>query len=104
MIFTNTIDLCLSQVVTNTEKWTLATPSDVNVGQMARECQVSHLLGQVVRHIFDPTPDEAFHTNEAAQLERTLMALMPILIEEEFFYGKYCAALGMSTWFVDHRA
>jgi hypothetical protein len=69
---------------------------------MARECQVSHLLGQVVRHVFDPTPDAVFHTNEAAQLERTLMALMPLLIEEQMFYGKYCAALGMNTWFDFH--
>jgi hypothetical protein len=94
----------LYQVVTHTEEWTLATPSDINVGQMARECQVSHLLGQVIRHIFDPTPDEVFHKNEAAQLERTLMALMPLLVEEQLVYGKYCAALGMNTWFAFPRA
>jgi hypothetical protein len=58
---------------------------------------VSHLVGRVVRHIFDPTSDEEFHHNEALQLDRTLNAFLPLLIEEQLQFGKYCAALGMCT-------
>ncbi|KAF2096245.1 hypothetical protein NA57DRAFT_79012 [Rhizodiscina lignyota] len=76
----------------------LATPSDITVGQFARECQVSHLAGRVIRHVFDPTSDGEFQTKESLQLERTLLAFRPVLVEEELHYGKYCAALGICIW------
>ncbi|KAF2495631.1 hypothetical protein BU16DRAFT_539560 [Lophium mytilinum] len=80
-----------------TTNHTLSTTSDVTVGQFARECQVSHLVGRVLRHVFDPTSDPAFQANEALQLERTLMAFMPLLMDEELQFGKYCAALGICS-------
>ncbi|KAK1071613.1 hypothetical protein LTR74_003243 [Friedmanniomyces endolithicus] len=55
------------------------------------------LAGKVIRHIFDPTPDAAFQEQEAVQLERTLMALMPLLVEEELQFGNYCSAFGICT-------
>ncbi|KAK0860466.1 hypothetical protein LTR91_006504 [Friedmanniomyces endolithicus] len=64
---------------------------------LARECQASQLAGKVIRHIFDPTPDAAFQEQEAVQLERTLMALMPLLVEEELQFGNYCSAFGICT-------
>ncbi len=76
---------------------TLSTPSDIKVGHFARECQISHLIGRVLRHVFDPTPDADFHAQEALQLERTLKAFMPLLVEEHTKYGLYCAALAMCS-------
>lgn len=75
----------------------LATSHDIRVGQLARECQVSHLAGRVVRHVFDPAADHDFQEQEAAQLERTLMALMPVLSAEELQFGRYCSSLGICS-------
>ncbi|KAK5064725.1 hypothetical protein LTR84_000559 [Exophiala bonariae] len=73
----------------------LDTPFDVRVGQMARECQISHLAGRVVRHVFDPLPDQDFNVEEGLQLERTLKAYLPLLANEELEIGKYCGAFGV---------
>jgi transcription factor-like protein len=73
----------------------LDTPFNVAVGQMARECQIAHLAGRVVRHVFDPIPDSSFSTEEAFQLERTLKAYLPLLANEELKIGKYCGAYGV---------
>lgn len=74
---------------------TLETSFNVTVGQMARECQISHLAGRVVRHVFDPTPDSGFNAEEAIQLERTLLSYLPLLADEELRIGKYCGAFGV---------
>jgi hypothetical protein len=73
----------------------LDTPFNITVGQLARECQISHLVGHVVRHVFDPVPDPRFNAEEAIQLERTLKAYLPLLSNEELKIGKYCGAYGM---------
>jgi hypothetical protein len=73
----------------------LDTPVNITVGQMARECQISHLVGRVVRHVFSPTFDPDFNVEEGMQLERTLKAYLPLLAKEELRLGKYCAAFGM---------
>ncbi|PQE32184.1 Zn2Cys6 transcriptional regulator protein [Rutstroemia sp. NJR-2017a WRK4] len=73
----------------------LDTPFNITVGQLARECQISHLVGHVVRHVFDPVLDPGFNTEEAVQLERTLRAYLPLLSNEELKIGKYCGAYGM---------
>lgn len=78
----------------------LATPSGITVGQMARECQVSHLAGRVVRHIFNPTSDPSFNAEEALQLERTLIAFLSMLADEELKIGNYCGAFGICNRFV----
>ena len=79
---------------------TLDTPVNVTVGQMAREGQISHLVGRVVRHVFSPTLDPDFNREEGIQLERTLKAYLPLLAQEELRIGKYCAAFGMCNRFV----
>ena len=81
---------------------TLSTTHDVRLGQLARECQVSHLGGRVVRHVFDPASDSTFQEQERSQLERTLMALMPILSAEELQFGRYCSSLGICSRYVKH--
>jgi Fungal specific transcription factor domain len=73
----------------------LDTPFNITVGQLARECQISHLAGYVVRHVFEPVPDPHFNAEEALQLERTLKAYLPLLSNEELKIGKYCGAYGM---------
>ncbi|KAM0689935.1 hypothetical protein Q7P36_010808 [Cladosporium allicinum] len=76
---------------------TIATAHDITLGQFARESQVSHLIGRVIRHVFDPTPDATFQAQQYSQLERALVALMPHLINEDREFGKYCTALGMCS-------
>jgi hypothetical protein len=78
----------------------LDTPFDTVVGQLARESQISHLAGRVVRLVFDPIPDTRFNHEEAIQLERTLNAYTPLLSDEELRIGKYCAAFGMCNRYV----
>lgn len=73
----------------------LSTPFNITVGQLARECQISHLAGRVLRHIFDPIQDPRFSAEEALQLERTLKAYLPLLSNEELKIGKYCGAYGI---------
>ncbi|CAG8956587.1 hypothetical protein HYFRA_00003976 [Hymenoscyphus fraxineus] len=79
------------------EPLTLATPSDRRVGPFARECQISYLVGRVLRHAWEPTQDDKFHFEEALQLERTLLTFMPLLIEEGRKKIFFCAALGICT-------
>ncbi|OQV09471.1 hypothetical protein CLAIMM_13590 [Cladophialophora immunda] len=74
---------------------TLDTPFNTRVGQMARECQISHLAGRVIRHVFEPISDRDFNMEEGLQLERTLTAYLPLLANEELEIGKYCGAFGV---------
>ena len=85
------------QIVPTTTVTTLATPYSVTIGQFARECQVAHLTGRVLCHVLEPTADQVFQVEESRQLERTLLAFMPLLCREELQFGKYCSALGMCS-------
>jgi hypothetical protein len=92
---TSSADLC--QAYADVPDIQLTTPSDIRVGPFARECQVSHLIGRVVRHIFDPAADATFQRTEANQLDQTLNAFLPLLMEQESRFGLFCAALGMCS-------
>lgn len=61
----------------------------------ARECQVAHLVGRIVQHVFDPISDVNFRDNESVQLERTLVAFLPVLVAEELKDYVYCGARSM---------
>ena len=74
----------------------LNSPFNANFGQFARECQIANIAGRVCGHVFEPTSDHAFHTEEAAQLERTLLAYLPLLHQAELSNGRYCAALAIT--------
>jgi hypothetical protein len=74
----------------------LGTAVSITVGQMARECQVSHLAGRVVRLVFDPSTDQNLNSEIALQLERTLMSFLLLLQNEELKIGRYCGALGIA--------
>ncbi|KAE8445829.1 hypothetical protein EG329_012752 [Mollisiaceae sp. DMI_Dod_QoI] len=84
-------------MIPDTGPLNLGTPSNIFVGPFARECQISHLIGRVLRHAFEPSSDLEFNTQEALQLERTMIAFMPLLIEEQAKFQFYCAALGMCS-------
>jgi hypothetical protein len=79
---------------------TLETPFTTTVGQMARECQIAHLVGRAVRHVFNPTGEQNFDAEEAVQVDRAMNAYLPLLVEEELRIGKYCGAFGMCNRFV----
>jgi hypothetical protein len=81
----------------------LATPAQITVGQTARECQLLHLAGRVVRNLFEPTPDLVFNAEEANRLEHTLDAYLPLLAQEELKYGNYCGALAIRNRFVSQN-
>ncbi|KAI5456868.1 hypothetical protein BGZ63DRAFT_80730 [Mariannaea sp. PMI_226] len=68
----------------------LNTPSDVCIGSFARECQMFHLVGRVLRNIYEPIADEDFQAEEAKQLETTMSAFVPLLYQDGEDYGKYC--------------
>ncbi|OAL28485.1 hypothetical protein AYO20_09433 [Fonsecaea nubica] len=74
----------------------MSTPSSTRVGPFARQVQVAHLLGRVLRHINDATQDKLFQRQEAEQLDRTLAALALLLtFQAHEKYGSYCGAMGM---------
>jgi hypothetical protein len=73
----------------------LRTICNEQVGPFSRECQIFHVVGSLVRHVFAPSDDLDFQRNEAEQLARTLHAYLPLLKDEEFRYGFYCGALGV---------
>jgi hypothetical protein len=46
------------------------------MGRFARFAQATYLLGQVYRNVYDRPKDGAFYEREAAQINRTLHALI----------------------------
>lgn len=55
----------------------------------------------VIRNVYEPTINVGFQLDEALQLERTLMAFMPLLLEDGLMFGKYCVALGICSRYVN---
>ncbi|KAL7920327.1 hypothetical protein ACQKWADRAFT_162010 [Trichoderma austrokoningii] len=53
------------------------------MGKFARLAQATHLLGRVLRHIRDPTADEAFLSEEREALDRALRSLLLLTVAEE---------------------
>ena len=84
-----------SQEIRPSETPLLSTPSDVRVGAFAREAQVSYLLGRVLSHVYEPTSDPRFDSDEAITLDRSLNALRILLPQEIDNCAKYCGAIGI---------
>jgi hypothetical protein len=82
----------------------MAASADIRVSPFARECQISHLMGRVLRHVFEPTSDIIFHNQEYIQLENTLKAFFSLLMQEQNAYADYCAALSMCSWYISPNA
>ncbi|KAM0255382.1 hypothetical protein ACHAQJ_005824 [Trichoderma viride] len=74
---------------------TLNTPADISIGSFARECQISHLVGRVLRNVYEPVSDEAFQAKEANQLETTMSTFIPLLQNDVDDFGKYCISFAI---------
>ncbi|KAH8807729.1 hypothetical protein F5884DRAFT_345902, partial [Xylogone sp. PMI_703] len=73
------------------------TPSyDPSMGAFARECQVSHLAGQILRHVFDLPVDPETHESRGLQLEQTLLAFVIPMVKDHRD-GVLCTAVGISS-------
>lgn len=85
----------------------LSTPPNVRVSPFAREAQVASLLGRVLGHVYDPTPNSYLHQEVAAELERSLNEFAVLLHEEASMKGSgnYCGPSGMchSARMILHR-
>ncbi|KAL7935536.1 hypothetical protein V8C35DRAFT_279265 [Trichoderma chlorosporum] len=75
----------------------LNTPADVSIGAFARECQISHLVGRVLRNVYEPVSDSAFQAKEAAQLEATMKTFIPLLQNDVIDFGKYCISFAICS-------
>ncbi len=74
----------------------ISVSSNIKVGAFARQAQVAHLLGRVLRHVHEPTFNHEFNQEESDQLERTLHSLSKILSMENSEDGAdLCGAIGM---------
>jgi hypothetical protein len=54
-----------------------------------------HIVGRLVKHVFEPAADTNFQKAEATQLVRTLNAYLPVLKIQEEEYGFYCGAFAI---------
>lgn len=71
---------------TESEELFLSSPPSAPAGHFARTCQISHLLGKILRHCSDQMLDDETRYQEAIQLNRLLQALTAVIssdIEEE---------------------
>lgn len=84
------------QETTTVTPLTMSTLSSVEVGSLARLCQIFYLVGRVLTHIFTPSSDSQFNLDEGHQLELTFNAYYDVLLEGlRTSKGKeYCAAFG----------
>lgn len=73
----------------------MSTSISTRVGCFARQAQLSHLLGRVLRHVYDVSSDSTFYRDEALQLHRTLDAITTLLPVETRKSAVYAAALSM---------
>lgn len=76
----------------------VSTSPSISVGPLARECQVSYLIGRMLRHVVEPTPHADFNAEEAIQLERTLVAYNTLLMKDGDKPCEFsCATIGMCS-------
>ncbi|KAL6816182.1 hypothetical protein V8C40DRAFT_254667 [Trichoderma camerunense] len=90
-------DLWAKNIAPSLVTHNLNTPADVSIGSFARECQISHLVGRVLRNVYEPVSDEAFQAKEAAQLEATMSTFIPLLQNDAEDFGKYCISFAICS-------
>jgi hypothetical protein len=78
---------------------TMPALSSVVVGSLARQCQMSYLLGRVLANIFTPDSDPQFNLDEGSQLDRTLNAYYDVLLAgvEVDSHKEYYPAVGICS-------
>ncbi|KAK0761215.1 hypothetical protein N5P37_006162, partial [Trichoderma harzianum] len=90
-------DLWAKNIAPSLVTHNLNTPADVSIGSFARECQISHVVGRVLRNVYEPVSDEAFQAKEAAQLEATMSTFIPLLQNDTEDFGKYCISFAICS-------
>jgi hypothetical protein len=69
------------------------------MGRFARFAQATYLLGQVLKHVSDQPREDAFYEQEAAQLNRTLHALIHLSHSEaEVRKLEFCTQTAACYW------
>ncbi|KAL6904072.1 hypothetical protein GGI43DRAFT_310128 [Trichoderma evansii] len=69
------------------DAFTLGSANALNLGRFARFAQAAHLLGQVLHHVAQKSPE-----NETAQLRRTIFSLVNVSsLEAKFRRLEFCA-------------
>ncbi|RFU77119.1 hypothetical protein TARUN_5100 [Trichoderma arundinaceum] len=74
-----------------------AQNANVSIGSFARECQISHLVGRVLRNVYEPVADESFLAKEANQLEATMSTFVPLLQNDVEDFSKYCISFAICS-------
>jgi hypothetical protein len=73
------------------EVYTVSSPTSLKMGRFGRFAQATYLLGRVLKHVSDRTPDHQFLEDEATQLGRTLNALMNLVkVENQDDRVEFC--------------
>lgn len=66
------------------------------MGRFARLVQAAHLLGRVLRNTADESLDQDFRQQEAAQLYRTLLALLNLSeVESKIKELEFCSQVAI---------
>lgn len=69
------------------------------MGRFARFAEATYLLGQIFRHVSDRLTDNTFYEQEAAQLNRTLHALIHLSQSEaETRRLEFCTQTAVCYW------
>jgi len=73
------------------EVYTVISPTSMKMGRFGRFAQATYLLGRVLKHISDRTPDREFLEEEATQLRHTLHALVNLIkVESHISKTEFC--------------
>ncbi|GFP57810.1 hypothetical protein TASIC1_0009014700 [Trichoderma asperellum] len=76
------------------DAFTLSSANALNLGRFARFAQGAHLLGQVLRHVAEKSPE-----SETAQLRRTIFSLVNVSsLEAKFRQLEFCAQTSVCYW------
>lgn len=71
--------------------YTVSSPTSLQMGRFGRFAQATYLLGRVLKHVSDRTPDREFLEEEATQLRRTLHALVTLVkVESQNARMEFC--------------
>lgn len=78
------------------DAFTLGSANALNLGRFARFAQAAHLLGQVLHHVAQKSPE-----SETAQLRRTIFSLVNVSsLEAKFRQLEFCTQTSVCYWYV----
>lgn len=81
------------------DAYTLGSATALDLGRFARFAQAAHLLGQVLRHVAEGSPE-----SETAQLRRTIFSLVNVSrLEAHLRQMEFCSQTAVCYWYVQSR-